>query len=294
MTVLILRRTTERTPMNISHTTGPVLVGIDGSTAALDAVRFAVREARGRGTSLRLVHVIEPQIQRETVYGAPDVDGDYARTVLDQAAIIARASDPTVIVEAVVLQGVPETVMLSEAASACLIVLGAKTENSIAARVLGSMVRTVVECSPNPAAVVRTFDSERDGAVVAALGDAKVSASDLVVAQAFHEASMRGASVLAVHTQTVSTILASAIGGPVDHLHPESAMDVRLEPFSADYPSVRVASVYAEADSGSELVAVSDTAQLLVVGHERDRVPGSTLTKVLRHAECPVLVVPHA
>ncbi|MBJ7325458.1 MAG: universal stress protein, partial [Rhodococcus sp.] len=62
--------------MNISHTTGPVLVGIDGSTAALDAVRFAVREARGRGTSLRLVHVIEPHLQRETVYGAPDVDGD--------------------------------------------------------------------------------------------------------------------------------------------------------------------------------------------------------------------------
>ncbi|MBY4056882.1 universal stress protein [Rhodococcus fascians] len=280
--------------MNISHTTGPVLVGIDGSTAALDAVRFAVREARGRGTSLRLVHVIEPQMQRETVYGAPDVDGDYARTVLDQAAIIARAIDPTTIVEAVVQQGVPETVMLSEAASACLIVLGAKTENSIAAWVLGSMVRTVVECSPNPVAIVHTFDSERDGAVVAALGDARVSASDVVVAQAFHEASMRGASVLAVHTQTVSTILASAIGGPVDHLHPESAMDVRLEPFSVDYPSVRVASVYAEADSGSELVAVSDTAQLLVVGHERDRVPGSTLTKVLRHAECPVLVVPHA
>ncbi|WP_032405500.1 universal stress protein [Rhodococcoides fascians] len=280
--------------MNIAHTTGPVVVGIDGSTAALDAVRFAVREARGRGTSVRLVHVIEPHLQRETVYGAPDVDGDYARTVLDQAAIMAKTSDPTIIVEAIVLQGSPETVMLSEAASACLIVLGTTTENSLAAWVLGSMVHTVVECSPNPVVIVRTFDSERGGAVVAALGDVKVSASDVVVAQAFHEASMRGVNVLAVHTQTVSTILVSAISGPVDHLHPESAMDVRLEPFRADYPSVRLASVYAEADSGSELIAVSDSAQLLVLGHERDRVPGSTLTTVLRHAECPVLVVPHA
>ncbi|MEK8073458.1 universal stress protein [Rhodococcoides navarretei] len=280
--------------MNTSFSTGPVVVGIDGSTAALDAVRFAVREARSRGTSLRLVHVIQAHLQPETVYGAPDVDGDYARTVLEQAAIIARAIDPTVIVESVVLQGVPETVMLSEAASACLMVVGATTENSIAAWVLGSMVRTVVECSPNPVAVVHTFDSERDGAVVAALGDMKNSGSDLVVAQAFHEASMRGASVLAIHTQAVSSILASAISGPVDHLHPESAMDVRLEPISADYPSVRVASVYAEADSGSELIAVSDSAQLLVLGHERDRVPGRTLTTVLRHAECPVLVVPHA
>ncbi|OZF39694.1 hypothetical protein CH294_05505 [Rhodococcus sp. 14-2483-1-1] len=280
--------------MNIAHTTGPVVVGIDGSTAALDAVRFAVREARGRGTSVRLVHVIEARLQRDTVYGAPDVDGDYARTVLDRAAIVAKTSDPTVIVEAVVLQGRPETVLLSEAASACLTVLGTTTEKSLAAWVLGSVVHTVVECSAHPVAIVRTFDAERGGAVVAALGDAKVSATDVVVAQAFQEAAMRGANVLAVHTQTVSTILVSAISGPVDHLHPESAMDVRLEPFGADYPSVRVASVYAEADSGSELIAVSDSAQLLVLGHERDRVPGSTLTTVLRHAECPVLVVPHA
>ncbi|MCZ4517934.1 universal stress protein [Rhodococcus ruber] len=280
--------------MNIAHTTGPVVVGIDGSTAALDAVRFAVREARGRGTSVRLVHVIQPHLQRETVYGAPDVDGDYARIVLDRAAIVAKTSDPTVIVEAIVLQGRPETVMLSEAASACLTVLGTTTENHLAAWVLGSVVHTVVECSARPVAIVRTFDSERAGAVVAALGDVEVSATDVVVAQAFQEAAMRGASVLAVHAEAITSILVSAISGPLDHLHPESAMDVRLEPFGADYPSVRVASVYAEADSGSELIAVSDTAQLLVLGHERDRVPGSTLTTVLRHAECPVLVVPHA
>ncbi|CCQ13532.1 putative universal stress protein [Rhodococcus sp. AW25M09] len=280
--------------MNSSHTTGPVVVGIDGSTAALDAVRFAVREARGRETSLRLVHVIEPHLQHETVYGAPDVDGDYARTVLDQAAVMAKTSDPTVIVEAIVLQGDPAKVMLSEAASACLTVLGITTENSLAAWVLGSVVHTVVESSAHPVALVRTFDSQRGGAVVAALGDAEVSAKDVVVAQAFQEAAMRGASVLAVHAQAVSSILASALSGPPDGLHPESAMDVRLEPFGANYPNIRVASVYAEADAGSELVAVSDTAQLMVVGHERDRVPGPTLIALLRHSECPVLVVPHA
>ena len=277
--------------MNISHATGPV---VDGSKAALDAVRFAVHEARGRRTSLRLVHVIQPHLQRETEYGAPDVDGDYARTVLDQAAIVAKIGDPTVIVEAIVLQGNPEEVMRSEAASACLTVLGTTAESSLAAWVLGSMVHTMIESAAHPVAVVRTFDAERSGAVVAALGDAKVSATDVVVAQAFQEAAMREASVLAVHTQAISSILASAISGPVDHLHPESAMEVRLEPFGVDYPSVRVASVYAEADSGSELVAVSETAQLMVVGHERDRVPGRTLTAVLRHAHCPVLVVPHA
>ncbi|WP_206492063.1 universal stress protein [Rhodococcus sp. KRD162] len=280
--------------MTISHTTGPVVVGIDGSTAALDAVRFAVREARGRGTSLRLVHVIEPHLQRETVYGAPDVDGDYARTVLDQATTVAEAANPAVIVEAVVLHGHPANVMLSEAASACLTVLGTTTENSLAAWVLGSIVHTVVESSAHPVAIVRTFDSDRGGTVVAALGDAEVSATDVVVEQAFREAEMRGASVLAVHTQAVSSILASALSVPPDGLHPESAMDVRLEPFGANYPDIRVASVYAEADAGSELVAVSHTAQLMVVGHERDRVPGPTLTALLRHSECPVLVVSHA
>ncbi|MDI9927176.1 universal stress protein [Rhodococcus sp. IEGM 1341] len=280
--------------MNIAHTTGPVVVGIDGSETALDAVRFAVQEARGRGTSLRLIHVIAGHAEPETVYGAPDVDGDYARTALSRAAHVAASIDPAVAVESVVAHGRPESVMSTEAGSASLLVLGTTTGSAVTAWVLGSMVGAVVEASPNPVAIVRHFDAERRGPVVAALGDADISQADVVVAQAFHEASIRSASVLAVHTQAVSSILASALSSPGDGLHPESAMDVRLEPFGADYPDIRVASVYAEADSGSELVAVSETAQLMVVGHERDRVPGRTLTAVLRHAHCPVLVVPHA
>ncbi|MCJ0980128.1 universal stress protein [Rhodococcus sp. ARC_M12] len=280
--------------MNTSHSAGPVVVGIDGSETALDAVRFAVQEARGRGTSLRLVHVIDRHALAETVYGAPDIDGDYARAVLSRAVDVAAETDPTVAVESVALQGRPESVMSTEAGSASLLVLGTTTGSAVAAWVLGSMVGAVVEASPHPVAIVRHFDAERGGPIVAALGDVDVSATDVVVAQAFDEASIRETSVLAVHAQAVSSILASALSGPVDGLHPESAMDVRLEPFGANYPGIRVASVYAEADSGSELVAISETAQLMVMGHERDRVPGRTLTAVLRHAHCPVLVVPHA
>ncbi|MGB6277283.1 MAG: universal stress protein, partial [Rhodococcus sp. (in: high G+C Gram-positive bacteria)] len=264
--------------MNTSHSTGPVTVGIDGSETALDAVRFAVQEARGRGTSLRLVHVIDRHAMAETVYGAPDIDGDYARAALNRAADVAAATDPAVAMETAVLQGRPESVMSTEAGSASLLVLGTTTGSAVAAWVLGSMVGAVVEASPHPVAIVRHFDAQGHGPVVAALGDSEVSATDVVVNQAFREASIRGTSVLAVHTQAVSSILASALSGPGDGLHPESAMDVRLEPFGADYPDIRVASVYAEADSGSELVAVSETAQLMVVGHERDRVPGRTLT----------------
>lgn len=280
--------------MNTSHTTGPVVVGIDGSETALDAVRFAVHEARGRTTTLRLVHVIDEHAMPETVYGAPDVDGDYACAALSRAAEVAAETDPGVTVESIVLQGSPESVMATEAGSASLLVLGTTAVGAVAAAVLGSTVGAVVEASPRPVAIVRHFDAERRGPVVAALGDADVIGTDVVVAQAFCEASMRGTSVLAVHTRSAASILASAFGGPADGLDPESAIDVRLEPFGADYPNIRVASVYAEADSGSELVAVSETAQLMVVGHERDRVPGRTLTAVLRHARCPVLVVPHA
>jgi nucleotide-binding universal stress UspA family protein len=37
-------------------TGSPIAVGIDGSRSALDAVRWAARDARGRGRALRLVH----------------------------------------------------------------------------------------------------------------------------------------------------------------------------------------------------------------------------------------------
>lgn len=228
--------------MNSHQLSGPVVVGIDGLSVALDAVRFAVAEAASRGASLRLVHVINPHPQPETVYGAPDVDADYGHMVLSQAA----------------------------------------------------EARSLVESSAHPIAVVRHARPLLGGSVVVALGDADAPAPDPVVAEAFREASARVTDIEAVHTRSMTEVFEHAVAGPAGALHPESSMDVRLAPFAENYPDVRVATVYAEASAGSELVAMSCGAQLIVVGHQHGRACGSTLTELLRHANSPVMVVPHA
>ncbi len=284
----------ERKLMNSSYSGGPIVVGVDGSRAALDAVRLAVAEAQELHSAVRLVHVISPHPQPETVYGAPDVDGDYGRTVLREAVHAAAEIDSSVLVETVVLHGQPESAILAEAKSARLLVLGISQGHALTARVLRSTVFTLVESSVCPVLIVRECSTGSDGAVVVALGDAEVLESDVVVAEAFREASSRKTDVLAIHTRSISEVVAHVIGGANTNVAPETPMDARLESFRADYPTVRSSTVYAEAGSGSELVAVSGTARLLVVGHERGRTCGSTLTTVLRRAECPVLVVPHA
>ncbi|MDJ0394818.1 universal stress protein [Rhodococcus sp. G-MC3] len=280
--------------MNSSFPVGPMVVGIDGSRAALDAVRFAMHEARDRHSSLRLVHVISPHPQPETVYGAPDVDGDYGRGVLHEAVLAASEVDHGVMVETAVLHGQPESALLSEAKSSCLLVLGASGSSVLAARILRSLVFSLVESSACPVAIVRESSIGSDGAVVVAVGDAEVVVSDVVVGEAFREASSRNAHLVAIHTVAVSQILAHAFGGSGHDPQVKSLMDIRLEPFGEKYPKVRVSTVRGEAGSGPELVALSSSAQLIVLGHEQGQACGSTLTTVLREARCPVLVVPHA
>ncbi len=45
--------------MNGSH--NAVVVGIDGSPVGINAAKWAVAEAIARGTTLRLVHVVNPK-----------------------------------------------------------------------------------------------------------------------------------------------------------------------------------------------------------------------------------------
>ncbi len=278
--------------MNSSYPVGAIVVGVDGSTAALGAVRFAVQEAQGLRAPLRLVHVISPRSQPESVYGAADVDGDYGRGVLVEAVNAVAEIDSSVVVETAVLHGQPESVILGEAKSARLLVLGVSRGHALGTRVLRSTVFSLVESVACPVAIVRESSIGSDGAVIVALGDGNALDSDVVVAEAFREASSRGADILALHSRSISEGVAHVVGG-VDGETPQSPMDIRLGSFVEDHPTVGLSSVYAGSGVGSELLIASGTARLLVLGHQRRRMCGSTLTKAIRQAKCPVLVVPH-
>jgi nucleotide-binding universal stress UspA family protein len=63
----------------------PIVAAIDGSIAAINAARWAVDEAIGRGTALRLVQVIQAE-ESSTASGEGDhLATQYAETALHAA-----------------------------------------------------------------------------------------------------------------------------------------------------------------------------------------------------------------
>ncbi|HEU5108477.1 MAG TPA: universal stress protein, partial [Micromonosporaceae bacterium] len=106
-------------------TASPIVVGVDGSDSALNAVRWAAREAELRNAPLRLVHVctvVPPGYVDLAGHG--DVIVDRCRQWLCQAADAARAvADPVEIVTEL-RAGVIAKGLIDESAGARMVVLG--------------------------------------------------------------------------------------------------------------------------------------------------------------------------
>ncbi len=145
-----------------------ILVATDFSPCSRAAVRLATAVARQRGTSLFLVHAIEPPpIDIVTV---PAVSVDWERHLL-AAAEVAIAHDASDIRQAGVAAecrafvGAPSNVILETAQEqrADLIVLGTHGRKGGAHLFLGSVAETVVRSSTCPVLVTRdgAADTER-------------------------------------------------------------------------------------------------------------------------------------
>ncbi|MER5418974.1 universal stress protein, partial [Streptosporangium roseum] len=105
-----------------------ILVGVDGSPAALEAVSWAVQEAALRGAGLRVVHVM-PAWPLEMAEDAPYADvgrwmRDGAASMLTEALERAREQDARVRVESQLLPGDPRLVLIEAAKDADLLVVG--------------------------------------------------------------------------------------------------------------------------------------------------------------------------
>jgi len=131
----------------------PVVVGIDGSKAALDAALWAVDEAVGRDVPLRLVHVTgvrrPPSGSAEAL--APEIQ--YGETSLRAASSQVADSDETVKVEAELLWGPVGDVLITESMSASMLCVGSIGIGWAAKWVLGSTAARVAEQAHCPVVV---------------------------------------------------------------------------------------------------------------------------------------------
>ncbi len=133
-----------------------IVVGVDGSEASKDALRWAARQARLTGAELRAVCAW----QMPTGYGwIPDIsEFDFAaeaRSGLDGTVADALGADPGVKVTTDVRQGHPATVLIEASQGAALLVVGSRGHGAFAGMLLGSVSQHCAQHASCPVLIMR-------------------------------------------------------------------------------------------------------------------------------------------
>jgi nucleotide-binding universal stress UspA family protein len=134
-----------------------IVVGVDGSSASLAALRWAVREAGLRGTTLHVVRAWEDAAKRVAPYAShacpPDRVEDLldARQRLEDGVTAAVCGAPPVEVTVEIAEGLAARVLLDHADGAEMLVLGSA---GCAPDGIGPVARACLRHAPCPVVVV--------------------------------------------------------------------------------------------------------------------------------------------
>lgn len=293
------RMTDEVQPM------APIVVGVDGSPEAQDALKWAANEASSMHRPLCIVHgFIWPLmgVALGPPAGGPSEAGFQAEAerVLADAEQHARSTAPHIEVTSQLVTGAPTQVLLDQARDAELVVLGHRGLGGFVGLLVGSVGVEVAAHAPCPVVIVqpRGADSPRPltGRVVVGVDGSDLST--VAISFAFQAAMRRGAGVTAVHAWDAPGSVDPSLTTAVDKIE-EVERRLLVESLQAErqrYPDVDVQSKLVNAHPGHALVAESAEAELVVVGSRgrggfKGMLLGSVSQAVVQHADCPVAVV---
>ncbi|MYX32856.1 MULTISPECIES: universal stress protein [unclassified Streptomyces] len=287
----------------------PLVVGTDGSDAALKAVDWAADEAAVRGVPLRIVYASlweryegrAPSFTRE-----PPEGQILAQHIASSAEERARLRQPGLEMTAEVLTEDTQYALLREGNHATALVVGHRGRGDMAGLLLGSVSLTLAGRAQCPVVVVRGDREEQgtkdeQGWIVLGVGPDENSAA--AIEFAFHEAELRGCGVRAVHAWRMPPGEGAEWTGYEDeavkahHRRAEEHLDQALRAAATARPGVRYRRYAGEGHARKVLLATLDDADLLVVGARRRNNPfglqlGPVNHAMLHHAPCPVAVVP--
>jgi nucleotide-binding universal stress UspA family protein len=138
---------------------GPIVVGVDGSPEAAAALRWALDEARLRGTTVEAVRAwMFPMADAIHAAAADVLVRDIAQASeeqLDRAVDDVAGLDPGVKIERRVVEGPPARVLAEAAVGAELLVVGSRGRGGFAGLLLGSVAQQCVHHAPCPVVVIR-------------------------------------------------------------------------------------------------------------------------------------------
>lgn len=235
------------------HLAPSVVVGVDGSKAAINAACWAVDEAVSRDIPLRLVYVVEP---------APSPASDGSRVAAAHSALyVARraveATGKPVKIETELLYGRPLTMLLEQSRSAAMLCVGSIGLKHVHNGV-GSVAAALAVSAVCPVAVIRR--PVGGPPATHSVGRVVVQADNGVALHyAFEEARLRRTPVRAISV--------SPIAGPDDadeQSLAQAQLGRRLAQWARLYPDVEVDSLIVGGSLERYLAANDEPDQLFV------------------------------
>lgn len=242
--------------MNNPQPSQRIVVGIDGSDAAIDAARWAAADAASRNIPLRLIHAIS---QRHTdASGDDSLQVEYGQASLRAADEALQAMGKPVEVECDLLRDSPEGALVDESRSAAMVCVGSVGTGWAARKILGSTAETVARKARCPMAVIRNHRdiAEPDGKYIAVAVEGSVG-DDAVLEEGFRQARLRDAPILAMGMWRWGF-------GEI----PYRQLDHRLGPWVSRYRDVHVQPAAARHGIAEFLTRTQEPVQLAVVGTE--------------------------
>ena len=235
-----------------------VVVGVDGSKAAIHAALWAVDEAVSRDIPLRLVYVIDPLQAFES--GVDDCRNAVARAALfeaHRAVEVIQATGKPVKIEAEVLWGRPLTKLMQESRTAALICVGSiglnhacRGEGTVAAALAGAALCPVAiihrppggSASPQVTGIVAEVDN------------------GMVLHHAFEEAALRGVPLHAISAHVAEAPEGTCAGNRLA----QAQLGRRLARWTRLYPDVRVEPTVVPTGISQYLARQSDPGRVFV------------------------------
>lgn len=259
----------------------PVVVGIDGSKAAIKAALWAVDEAIARDTSLRLLcAVAAPREDAEEAF----VGAEHA--LRDASAAVQGCGHP-VKVEGEILQGDPADVLTEASRSAALVCVGWKGRHDSGDAGRGATAARVVREAHSSVAIVRRRHvHEAVGPnrwIVAVLTESPDAHA--VLHTAMEEAQLRHASILAL---TPWGRRSEYDGGDV-----RAKLDRYLEESDSDDADIQICALPRPDNMLNLLAQSADVDQLVIASAEDSRLlaelVGPPIRAVLKGTDCSVV-----
>lgn len=297
------------------RSTGHVVVAVDGSPAADNAVDWAADEAALRGVALEVLHAWEWK-----AYEASDWYGhhlhNHGTALLEAAAERARLRRPGTTVTTSMPHGDADEILADAAQHAGLMVTGSRGLGGFGGMLLGSHSRNLAALRACPLLVVRSgaeggaepaydedyFRIDKDAVVVGVADDTCRPA----VEAAFAEAARRGARVHAVHAWSFPELpvygLASQAAPTAEAIRSceqngEAILTGTVGPVSERFPDVDHSLTVVNGRRAKVMVDASRDATLVVAATHRrpgriGRQLGPVTHALLHHAHAPVLLIP--